>query len=115
MLKIEKIKKTYHQTQVLDDVNLEIQTGEIVSILGQSGSGKSTLLNIILGLEEATEGKRFFKDKEITRTPMEKRPFNIVFQDYALFPNLTAYQNLTYGLRNFKDKATKEEVDELPE
>lgn len=44
---------------------------------------------------------------------MEKRPFNIVFQDYALFPNLTAYQNLTYGLRNFKDKATKEEVDEL--
>ena len=113
MLKIEKIKKTYHQTQVLDDVNLEIQTGEIVSILGQSGSGKSTLLNIILGLEEATEGKLFFKDKEITRTPMEKRPFNIVFQDYALFPNLTAYQNLTYGLRNFKDKATKEEVDEL--
>lgn len=46
---------------------------------------------------------------------MEKRPFNIVFQDYALFPNLTAYQNLTYGLRNYKDKATKEEVDELPE
>lgn len=63
MLKIEKIKKTYHQTQVLDDVNLEIQTGEIVSILGQPGSGKSTLLNIILGLEEATEGKLFFKDK----------------------------------------------------
>ena len=113
MLKIEKIKKTYHQTQVLEDVNLEIQTGEIVSILGQSGSGKSTLLNIILGLEEATEGKLFFKDKEITKTPMEKRPFNIVFQDYALFPNLTAYQNLTYGLRNYKDKATQEEVDEL--
>lgn len=113
MLKIENIQKTYQQTQVLEDVDLEIHTGEIVSILGQSGSGKTTLLNIILGLEEPTEGKLFFKGKDITRVPMEKRPFNIVFQDYALFPNLTAYQNLTYGLRNRKEKASKEEVAEL--
>lgn len=113
MLKIERIQKTYQHTQVLEDVNLEIHTGEIVSILGQSGSGKTTLLNIILGLEEPTDGQLFFKGKDITRVPMEKRPFNIVFQDYALFPNLTAYQNLTYGLRNHKDKASKEEVEEL--
>lgn len=113
MLKIEKVHKHYQQTQVLDYINLEIQTGEIVSILGQSGSGKTTLLNIILGLEDPTSGQLYFKGQEMTRVPMEKRPFNIVFQDYALFPNLTAYQNLTYGLRNHKNRATKEEVDEL--
>lgn len=113
MLKLENISKNFNQTTVLEDVSLEIQTGEIVSILGQSGSGKTTLLNIILGLEEASEGTLYFRGKDITRTPMEKRLFNIVFQDYALFPNLTAYQNLTYGLKNNKNCSTDEEVQEL--
>ena len=58
-------------------------------------------------------GEIFFNNQKITHTLMEKRPFNIVFQDYALFPNLTAYQNLTYGLRNKKECSTKAEVDEL--
>ncbi len=113
MLKLENISKNFNQTNVLEDVSLEINTGEIVSILGQSGSGKTTLLNIILGLEEASEGTLYFKGKDITHTSMEKRPFNIVFQDYALFPNLTAYQNLTYGLKNKKHCSTDEEVQEL--
>ncbi|MEO1772877.1 ABC transporter ATP-binding protein [Candidatus Enterococcus ferrettii] len=113
MLKLENISKSFHQSTVLEEINLEINTGEIVSILGQSGSGKTTLLNIILGLEEPSSGKLFFREKEITHTPMEKRPFNIVFQDYALFPNLTAYQNLTYGLKNKKNCSSVEEVQEL--
>ena len=113
MLKLENITKKFQETTVLDGINLEIETGEIVSILGQSGSGKTTLLNLILGLDEPSGGEIFFNNQKITHTLMEKRPFNIVFQDYALFPNLTAYQNLTYGLRNKKECSTKAEVDEL--
>lgn len=113
MLKLENITKKFQETTVLENINLEIEAGEIVSILGQSGSGKTTLLNLILGLEEPSAGEIYFNEKRITHTLMEKRPFNIVFQDYALFPNLTAYQNLTYGLRNKKDCSTKAEVDEL--
>lgn len=113
VLKLENITKKFQETTVLDGINLEIESGEIVSILGQSGSGKTTLLNLILGLDEPSGGEIFFNNQKITHTLMEKRPFNIVFQDYALFPNLTAYQNLTYGLRNKKECSTKEEVDEL--
>ncbi|MGG5331870.1 ABC transporter ATP-binding protein [Enterococcus sp. AZ163] len=113
MLKLENISKNFQQSTVLEEISLEINTGEIVSILGQSGSGKTTLLNIILGLEEPSDGKLFFREKDITHTPMEKRPFNIVFQDYAMFPNLTAYQNLTYGLKNKKNCSSEEEVQEL--
>ncbi|MGC2993295.1 ABC transporter ATP-binding protein [Enterococcus faecalis] len=115
MLKLENVTKKFQETTVLENINLEIKSGEIVSILGQSGSGKTTLLNIILGLEEASSGRIHFNGSNITYTLMEKRPFNIVFQDYALFPNLTAYQNLTYGLRNKKDCSNKAEVDELIE
>ncbi|GCF92741.1 hypothetical protein NRIC_06320 [Enterococcus florum] len=113
MLTIKHISKQFHKQTVLDNINLEIHQGEIVSILGQSGSGKTTLLNIILGLEEPSEGNLFFKGVDITNVPMEKRPFNIVFQDYALFPNLTAYQNLTYGLKNRKEHSSEEEINEL--
>ena len=92
---------------------MEIQDGEIVSILGPSGCGKTTLLNLILGLTDADEGQILFDGQEMTRLPMEKRGFNIVFQDYALFPNLNVYQNITYGLKNRPGISTKQEVEEL--
>lgn len=111
MLVIKNLSKSFQQQAVLKEINLTIETGEIVSILGQSGSGKTTLLNIILGLEQATGGQLLFNDQDITTVPMEKRPFNIVFQDYALFPNLTAYQNLTYGCR--KKEVPQSEINEL--
>ena len=88
MLKLEHVKKTYDGVTILDDINLEIEEGEIVSILGPSGCGKTTLLNLILGITDADSGKILFDGKDITNTAMEKRGFNIVFQDYALFPNL---------------------------
>lgn len=113
MLKLENIKKSFETQTVLNNISLSINDGEIVSILGSSGSGKTTLLNIILGLINADEGTIFFNDKDITKVPMEKRDFNIVFQDYALFPNLNAYKNITYGLKNFPDRSTKEEVDAM--
>lgn len=98
---------------ILKDISVAIENSEIVSILGSSGSGKTTLLNLILGIIKPDSGKIIFDGKEITAVPMERRGFNIVFQDYALFPNLNAYKNITYGLRNFPGRSTPEEVDSL--
>ncbi|MCQ2983164.1 MAG: ABC transporter ATP-binding protein, partial [Treponemataceae bacterium] len=113
MLQIQNLKKAYGKQVILDGISLDIGDSEIVSILGPSGSGKTTLLNIILGITDADDGSLIFDGSDITKVPMEKRGFNIVFQDYALFPNLNAYKNITYGLRNFPDRSTPEEVDSL--
>lgn len=113
MLELQHIKKSYDGVTILEDINVKIKKGEIVSILGPSGCGKATLLNLILGLTEADQGKILFDGKDITRLPMEKRGFNIVFQDYALFPNLNVYKNITYGLKNNPGISTEEEVEEL--
>lgn len=113
MLRLCDIKKSYDGVTILDQINLEIEEGEIVSILGPSGCGKTTLLNMILGITDADCGKIEFQGEDITNVPMEKRGFNIVFQDYALFPNLNVYSNITYGLRNKPNISTKKEVEEL--
>ncbi|MFQ8706146.1 MAG: ABC transporter ATP-binding protein [Thomasclavelia sp.] len=113
MLKLEQISKSFDGINILNELSLEIPTGQIISILGPSGSGKTTLLNLILGISEVDDGKIIFNNEDLTHVPMEKRGFNIVFQDYALFPNLNAYQNITYGLKNKPDISTKEEVEEL--
>ena len=111
MLKLERIIKSFDGIKILDDLNFEIPKGQIVSILGPSGSGKTTLLNLILGISEVDSGKIIFDDEDLTNVSMEKRGFNIVFQDYALFPNLNAYENIIYGLKN--KISTKEEVNDL--
>lgn len=113
MLEIKNISKSYSTTKVLNDISLSIQDSEIVSILGPSGSGKTTLLNLILGLTNPDSGSIVFDEKDITSVPMQERGFNIVFQDYALFPNLNAYKNIVYGLKNKPDISSKEEVDAL--
>lgn len=109
----ETYKKSYDGVTILNDVNLEIEKGEIVSILGTSGCGKTTLLNLILGMTDTDSGSILLEGEDITRVPMEKRGFNIVFQDYALFPNLNVYQNITYGLRNKPGISSKQEVEEF--
>jgi iron(III) transport system ATP-binding protein len=113
MLELEHIQKSFDGVPVLKDISLQVADGEIVSILGPSGCGKTTLLNLILGIVDADGGQIRYDGQDLTRTPMEKRGFNIVFQDYALFPNLNVYKNITYGLRNKPDVSTKEEVEEL--
>ncbi len=113
MLVMNGISKSFDGVTILKDIALQIGDAEIVSILGPSGSGKTTLLNLILGIIYPDEGEILFNDRAVTFMPMEKRGFNIVFQDYALFPNLNAYKNITYGLRNNPSISTQEEVDSL--
>ena len=113
MLEIKNLKKSYDGVTILHDINLNIEDGEIVSILGPSGCGKTTLLNLILGLTDADEGEIIFQGKNVLDIPMEARGFNIVFQDYALFPNLNVYKNITYGLKNKPDISTKQEVEDM--
>ena len=113
MLKLDHIQKSFDGVPVLRDITLQVEDGEIVSILGPSGCGKTTLLNLILGIVEADNGIISYTGEDLTHMAMEKRGFNIVFQDYALFPNLNVYQNITYGLRNKPNISSKEEVEDL--
>lgn len=115
MLQLKNIEKSFDGINVLNHINFCVEDGEIVSILGSSGSGKTTLLNIILGIIHPDCGEIFFDTHDITKTSMEDRGFNIVFQDYALFPNLNAYDNIVYGLKNKPDISSKDEVNDLIE
>ena len=113
MLELKNIVKKYGNNVILDDISLQIKKGEIVSILGPSGSGKTTLLNLILGITDISSGKIIYDGEDITNVPLEKRGLNIVFQDYALFPNLTAYENIVYGLRNKPGISTEQDVQDF--
>lgn len=110
MLELKNIRKQFDKKMVLDGINLDIQNGEIVSMLGPSGSGKTTLLNIILGLTSMDSGTILFNGIDISKVSMKERGFNIVFQDYALFPNLNAYENIVYGLKNKPGLISEEEL-----
>ncbi|MFC9538530.1 ABC transporter ATP-binding protein [Lysinibacillus sp. NPDC056959] len=112
MLELKNISKNYKNKKVLMNINLNIQSGEIVSLLGPSGCGKTTLLNIILGLTQQTNGQLFYNGQDISKQSMQDRGFNIVFQDFALFPHLNAYDNIVYGLKNKKEGMLKKEVQE---
>ncbi|HRR38027.1 MAG TPA: ABC transporter ATP-binding protein [Rectinema sp.] len=83
----------------VDDVNLEVNTGELVTILGPSGCGKTTTLRMIAGFEYPTSGSILIGDKDVAKIPPNKRGLSMVFQSYALFPHLTIYENVAYGLR----------------
>lgn len=99
-LQIENVHKSFGAFVALRDIYLEVYPGEFVCLLGPSGCGKTTLLRIIAGLEEQTSGRVIQAGKEVSNLPSSKRDFGIVFQSYALFPNLTAVQNIAYGLEN---------------
>lgn len=113
MLELKHISKSFDGTPVLKDISITADDGEIVSILGPSGCGKTTLLNIILGILDTDKGQILYNGEDMTGVPMEKRGFNIVFQDYALFPNLNVYRNITYGLKNRPNISSGEEVQDL--
>ncbi|MEO6694928.1 MAG: ABC transporter ATP-binding protein, partial [Ignavibacteria bacterium] len=97
-LSIKNISKDFGSNKVLTDINIEVNNGEFFSIVGPSGCGKTTLLRIIAGLESASAGKIIINEKDYTKIPPQKRNVGIVFQNYALFPNMTVYENIAYGL-----------------
>ena len=97
-LKVENVDKCFEGKAALKNINVEIEDGELVCILGPSGCGKTTLLRIIAGLEVADRGKVIMNGKDCTLLPPSKRNFGIVFQSYALFPNMTVEQNIHFGL-----------------
>lgn len=99
MLEIRSIRKNFGSQTALENVSLTIQEGEFFSLLGPSGCGKSTLLRILAGLEEASSGEIFWKGARIDQKPARERPFNMVFQKYALFPHLSVFENVAFGLR----------------
>ena len=97
-LVLDNVSKSYGTTRVLHEITLSIPRGDFICLLGPSGSGKSTLLNCIMGLTHPTSGTCLLSGTDITTAPPEKRNFGVVFQEYALFPNLTVAQNIQYGL-----------------
>ena len=96
---MKQIVKKYGTTSVLKQINLDIEKGQLVTLLGPSGCGKSTLLRCLSGLEEVTSGKIFLDGQDITELEPRKREIGMVFQQYSLFPNMTVAQNVAFGLK----------------
>ncbi|MEK3721914.1 ABC transporter ATP-binding protein [Paenibacillus sp. FSL H8-0034] len=100
LLALENVSVAYnHQHYILRDFNLNIDKGQFISLLGPSGCGKTTTLRLIAGFLEAKHGKFTFDGKDYTRVPVSKRNFGFVFQSYALFPHLSVFENVAFGLR----------------
>ena len=114
-LKLENLAKQFGTLTAVDHVNLEIEEGEFICFLGPSGCGKTTILRMITGFETVTEGNIIFDGKVINNLIPQKREFGIVFQSYALFPNLTVEENIAFGLkvRRIPKQTISERVDRM--
>ncbi|ULO07320.1 ABC transporter ATP-binding protein [Paenibacillus sp. 19GGS1-52] len=114
-LKLQGVRKMFGNSCVLDDVDLEIREGELVTLLGPSGCGKSTLLRCIAGLTELDGGRIILENKDLAKLPPRNREVGMVFQSYALFPNLSVSQNIEYGMkmRGLSKVARRNRCEEL--
>ncbi len=110
MIKLNDIVVKFGDFTALHDINVHVKEGEFFTFLGPSGCGKTTTLRTITGFIQPASGTVFMKDKDITRVPIEKRNIGIVFQSYALFPTMTVYDNIAFGLK--LKKLGKKEIDE---
>jgi putative spermidine/putrescine transport system ATP-binding protein len=114
-LSILHVTKKFGDTVVVDDFNLDIEKGEFVSFLGPSGCGKTTTLRMVAGFEIPTSGQITLEGADITEVPPNKRNVGMIFQSYALFPNMTVAQNIGFGLTVRREPAAvvKQRVDEM--
>jgi iron(III) transport system ATP-binding protein len=107
---LENLSKYFGDNKAVKDVNLKVEAGTLVCLLGPSGCGKTTTLRMIAGFEEPTTGRVFIGDDDITVVPPYARPTAMVFQSYALFPHMSVYSNVAYGLR--ARRVSKSEIEE---
>lgn len=112
-LQIKRIVKKFDDVFAVDEVSLDIQQGEIFALLGSSGCGKSTLLRMLAGFEAPTSGQILLAGQDIVELAPYERPINMMFQSYALFPHLTVWDNIAFGLR--RDGMPKREIEERVE
>ena len=118
-LKIQNLRKSYGSLEILKDINLEIEEGGFLVLVGPSGCGKSTLLNTIAGLEPITSGDIAIDDRSVAGLPPSKRDIAMVFQSYALYPNMTVAGNISFGMeirgvpKEERDRAIKGVADML--
>ena len=107
-IRFENISKSFGKNEVLKNIDLEVEKGQLVTLLGPSGCGKSTLLRCLSGLETVTSGKVYLDGKDITNVNPKDRDIGMVFQQYSLFPNMDVAQNVAFGLK--LKKVPKEEI-----
>ena len=112
-LKLSNLTKSYGDFTAVDDLSLVIPKGSFFALLGPSGCGKTTTLRMIAGLEEPTQGTIALGETDITDTKPYQRPINTVFQNYALFPHLTIFENIAFGLRRRGIKDVDAEVNKV--
>lgn len=114
-LELDGVDATFGATTAVADVSLSVERGEVVCLLGPSGCGKSTTLRTVAGLETPTAGRVHIDGTDVTGTPPERRDCSLVFQDWALFPNMTVFENVAFALktRDVPAPARRERVDEL--
>jgi ABC-type Fe3+/spermidine/putrescine transport system ATPase subunit len=110
---LDHVVKTYGKLRAVDDLSLEVQDGELLTLLGPSGCGKTTTLRAVSGFVALNSGRIFIGDRNITDIPPERRGIGLVFQNYALWPHMTVFQNLAFGLQ--LKKLTKQTIEEKVE
>lgn len=114
-VEVNHLNKNFGKLQVLKDVNLKINDGELFVVIGPSGSGKSTLLRIIAGLESPDSGNVLFDGVDVTTIPPNRRGIGMVFQDYAIWPHMTVEQNIKFVIKNKKHEEEEEIVKDVLE
>src|ERR1044072_3730233 len=115
LLELKGVSKAFGATKVLEGIDLAVEDGEFITILGPSGSGKTTILRMIGGFTQPGDGAILLDGRDIAKEPITRRPFNTVFQDYALFPHMTVAGNIGYGLkvRGTASATVKQRVGEV--
>ncbi|WP_041077364.1 ABC transporter ATP-binding protein [Thermotoga caldifontis] len=113
VLRLQGLRKYYGSVRALDDVSAEIEEGELFAVIGPSGSGKTTLLRSIAGFVQLDAGRIYIKGRDVTDLPPEKRNVAMFFQNYALWPHMTVFENVAYGLK--VRKLSKEKIREKVE